>query len=395
MHPSINRTHKYNKGSVMKRALVPLIMILLMLMFTFVSSAKEYEFELNDKDLSIDDDLSVFFDSLPDDIKNRIEPIDEMNSAEISQKYSFKYFLGILKEKTVELLPNILKSLTTMMGMIVVVSIPKKIQSSLRLRSLSPAFNMCSSLVFVLAAVDMQKNILTEAEIFLSTLSETMLLIVPVMEAICLTMGNFNVMSVTSTGLNLMISFTVNLFTKAIFPSLTVSFIVTAFSTVTRNKSISYLSKCLRTVITTVVIITMTLMSFSLTLQTQASTATDNFTNRTIRFALGNYIPIVGGTVSETYSLVHNSIAVIKSLTGTTAIVILILICLKPIVSISLWRVVMSICKNLSGIFGCDNEELLFEEFGSSYTLLLAVVISCSIMYIIALAQFCKTSAIS
>ena len=90
MHPSINRTHKYNKGSVMKRALVPLIMILLMLMFTFVSSAKEYEFELNDKDLSIDDDLSVFFDSLPDDIKNRIEPIDEMNSAEISQKYSFK-----------------------------------------------------------------------------------------------------------------------------------------------------------------------------------------------------------------------------------------------------------------------------------------------------------------
>jgi len=212
------------------------------------------------------------------------------------------------------------------------------------------------------------------------------------MEAIYLSSGNYMVSAISSTGLNLMIAFTENLFAKAISPAITISFLMAVVSSVTQNKGITFISKTLRTIISTVIIITMTLMTFSLTLQINASESADNFANRTIRFALGSYIPLVGGAVSETYSLFRSSLSLIKNLTGTTVIVILVLICIGPVISLFLSRISINIAANISGLLGCEREEGLYNEISSCYTLLISVVISCVMMYILAIAQFCKTA---
>lgn len=377
-----------------KIAIIAIFILVFISVLSFVSSANEYEFKLSDDDLTVDDDISAFFDTLPEDIRNKLFEIKEENSEKIIKKYSFDFFMKELRGILTFLLPGALKSVSVVTGMIVIVSIFNKLHTMLPGQTLSSPLAMCSSLVFVLTLISMQKNILSETEIFLSTLSDTMLIIVPVMEALCIASGNFTLMTVTSTSLNLMITFTVNLFTKVIFPVLSVSFIMAIFSCVTRNQTIVFISKALRGLITAAVVLIMTLMTFSLTLQTNSSVLADNFTNRTIRYALGSYIPIVGGTVSETYSLMQSSVSLLKNLTGTTSIVILILICLKPIISITLWRLTLCVCKNISELLGCNAEALVFEEMGAGYTLLLSIVISCVVMYIIALAQFSKTSVL-
>ena len=377
----------------MKKCVAVCVFVLIFsVVFTFMSNAEEYEFNPEEDDESVDNNISAFLDSLPKDIKKVLIPIEDTKADEISNNYSYSFFKTFLIEKLKQLLPAHLKSASAIMAMMLVVGLLKLFQKQMMVTKLNNVTDMCSSLVLALTVLSGQKEVLAEVEVFLSTLSNTMLMLVPVMESIYISTGNYTLMAVSSTGLNLMITFTLNLFSKIILPAITVSFVIATTASITQNKAITYIARCLRTIITTILIISMTLMSFSLTLQIDTATATDNFTNRTIRFALGSYIPIVGGTVSETYSIMRSSISLIKSLTGTSAIVALLLICAQPIISISLNRIMISISKNIAGLVECDGEENLFTEIGSCYTLLISVVISCVVMYIIAIAQFSKAS---
>lgn len=385
-----NRTGVNSKGPIMRKLLIIFITVWLLITFSFESQAAEYEFQINSEEHVAENELNALFDSLPEDIRDKLITIDEDTASAISQKYNFTFFWSEFKEKFLQYLPEQLNMLSTMIGLIIVISLIKQFQNSLTTSKISPAVDMCSALVSALVTGTMQKSILNVTQSFLSTLSGTMMMTVPVMEAIYLSSGNYVVSAISSTGLNLMIAFTENLFANAVSPAITISFLISTIASVTQNRGITFISKTLRTIITTVIIVTMTLMTFSLTLQINASEAADNFTNRTIRFALGSYIPLIGGAVSETYSLFRSSLCLIKSLTGTTVIVILILVCLGPIISLFLSRFTITIAANMSGMLECDREEGLFNEISACYTLLISVMVSCALMYILAIAQFCK-----
>lgn len=373
----------------MKYITMIITLIFVISILSFHSNAIEYEFEIGEKEADLQNDLSKLINSLPGDIKDKLIPINEESASDISQKYSFEFFLDFIKESFFQHLPNQLQTLSGMVGFILIISLLNKLNSTMN--TLTPALNMCTGLTSFLAIFTTQQNVLSTTSVFLSTLSETMLLIVPIMESIYLLQGNYMLSAVTSTGINVMISFTENLFSNAIVPAVNISFLMAVVASVTQNKTMVFLSRTLRNIITFAIITIMTLMTFSLTLQISTSSAADNFTNRTVRFALGSYIPIVGGAVSETYSLIKGSISLIKNLAGTTAIVILLLLCAGPIISLALSRLVIYITTNLSGILGCDREENIFNEIGSNYTLLIAITIASVVMYIIAIAQFCKT----
>jgi stage III sporulation protein AE len=322
----------------MKKIFILTVMLLMILFTAVQSKALEYEFYPDDNEFVAENEIERLYEGLPEEIKDKLEPISENNGEKISKKYSFGFFFDILKEAFLSALPPYTKMLFVSVGTLLIICVIRHMHNSLDSAEISPAVNMCTSLVSALVIGNMQRSILSTASGLLSLLSDTMLLIVPVMEAIYLSSGNFTLAAVTSTGINLMIAFTQNIFAKVLMPAVAISFLLAVIACVTGNRGIVFLSKSLRTVITTMIIIIMTLMTFALTLQSSAAAAVDNFTMRTIRFALGSYIPIVGGAVSETFSLIQGSFAIIKNLSGITCIVILILVCAPPLIAIVVAR---------------------------------------------------------
>ena len=69
-------------------------------------------------------------------------------------------------------------------------------------------------------------------------------------------------------------------------------------------------------------------MSIILNMQSGIASASDTFATKAIRFALGNYIPLIGGSVSESLSVVNGSIGIIKQGAGITGIIVLFLLIL-------------------------------------------------------------------
>ena len=60
----------------------------------------------------------------------------------------------------------------------------------------------------------------------------------------------------------------------------------------------------------------------------------DNFTVKTAKFAVGNFIPVVGGFVSDSFDIILSSSQLIKNVFGGIGLILLVGICLIPIIKI-------------------------------------------------------------
>ena len=379
----------------MKRINFILFLLFTAFLFTVRASAYDYSFYPDESRKGIaEDEIDDMLSSLPDEIREKIVLPDSQNADKITEKYSFSFFFESIKDAITEEMPFHLNRLSVSVGMLILISLIRKSQMCLSSPALSPAINMCTCLASALTVYSMEKNILSSVGTFMKVISETMMFMVPIMEAACISGGNITTASVTATGINIMITFTESVFSNILSPAVSVCFLLSAVASVTNNKGIIFMSKTIRSIVTWLLVLIMSLMTLALTLQTGASSSADTFASRAIRFALGSYIPIVGGAVSDSFSLLSGSISAMKSIIGITGIVIIILICLAPLVSLMMAKFVSYIASNAAGMLDCDAEKELFSELGGCYTLLIAVVLSASIMYIIALSVFCKTSGV-
>lgn len=151
------------------------------------------------------------------------------------------------------------------------------------------------------------------------------------------------------------------------------------------------MSKTVKGVICGILIVTMTLMSFVLALQTTAAAASDTFAQRTIRFAIGSYLPIVGGTVSESFSVISSSLNVIKEMSGVGGVAVLLIAFIPPLLLLIFNRFSIGAAAAAAGMLGADRERELLSECGSVCTLMIAVCAAGAVMYIVAIGIFCRT----
>ena len=375
----------------MKKILYLIYTTVLVLSLSFTSYASEYVYTPENNNTA-DSEIEDMLKKLPDNIKDKIVIPSESNIGEIARSYDFVFFKDLIINVIKDQLPGYLNNLSVSIGILIIISLIRKILDSIDVSELKPAISMCTCFATSMILFSVHKNAIYAADFFLNLLSDTMIMIVPIMESIYIASGSFTLASVTSTALNIMIAFTESVFSKVLSPVLSVCFILSILSCATGNKAVAFMSKTIKGLTTGILVLIMSLMTMGLTLQINASSAADNFASRAVRFALGSYIPIVGGSISDSFSIFQSSLSTLKDAAGITGIVIVLIICFSPVITLIIAKLSSFVASNAAGMLECDSEKTLFEEIGGCYTLLLAIVLSSVIMYIIALSQLCKST---
>ena len=365
-----------------------MILLLFLLSAVSVSADEVYEFELNEADEKAEGIFEEFLESIPEDIKKEL-PDSEYDTA--FEEYDQEYYFEKIKESIKEAVGPSVKVVALLLGIVILSAVFNVFASNISGDKLKGVFSFCSSLCVALSIFYAMKTVFDTVKILLDTLSKTMLALIPAMETVYIQSGNLTSAAVTSTGINIMIGFTESLFSKIIEPCIYVAFILAVVGAVTKNSGIAFMVKSLRGLLTGGIIVVMTVMSFVLALQSSAAGAADTFTVKTLKFAIGNYLPIVGGTVAESFSLLSGSMGVIKQSCGTIGIAVMVVAFLPPFAVILMNRVAIGISAAFAEVLGCEREGALIGECKSICTLLLAVSAGGAVMYIIALGIFCKT----
>ncbi len=365
------------------------VIIIVFVLSPCVGAGKVYEYSLSEKsDSRARDAVEEFAEGLPDEIKNALPEGEDKHSFD---EYDFGFFVNLIKKEIKDSIEPCIKSVSVLLGLVIVSAAFNIFATALTSDKIKEAFSFCSSLCIALCIFETMKTVFGVVEAMLETLSDTMLAMIPAMEAIYIFTGNLTSSTVCTTGINLMIGFTQTVFSKILWPWVYTVFILCVAGSVSKNNGIAFMVRMLKGIITGVLIAVMTLMTFVLALQTGGASAVDNLYTKTIKFAIGNYLPIVGGSLAESFSMLSGSLGVIKEGCGLLGIAVIIIAFAGPFFILLANRLAVGISAAAAGILSCERESLLLEECKGICTMLLAVCSSAAVMYIIALGIFART----
>ena len=131
---------------------------------------------------------------------------------------------------------------------------------------------------------------------------------------------------------------------KCLVPLMTFSAVLSVAGNIGETTSISGFIKIVKS-------ITRWLMAFVITLFTGINTiygfsaaSLDAVSAKTIKFAVGSLVPVVGGFLSDTLDTVTTSASLIKNAVGVSGIVIMCGICVVPIIKLGVMQLLLKLC---------------------------------------------------
>ena len=126
-----------------------------------------------------------------------------------------------------------------------------------------------------------------------------------------------------------------------------------------------------------------TVFSGIITIKGVLSDGTDTVTARSIRFVVGRSLPVVGGTVSETYSALISSLSIIKNTVGIFGIITVIVTVLPTLAELLAWILALDIGIILCNSFGVGKSAPMLSVLKDTLVLLVATIVIVAAIFIV------------
>ncbi len=227
----------------------------------------------------------------------------------------------------------------------------------------------------------------------LRTFSTFALSYLPVMTALYCAGGNAAASGAASGGMLLLMSVIETICDRMLFPMLRWCFALSIAGALGSGINFSSLWTLIRNIVTTVLSFLFFALNFTMSVQPVIAANTDTFALRTARFASGSFIPVIGSMLSEASKTVYASVALIKSVSGSAAVVAVLAIAIPPALYIVFIKLAVLLAAMMSRITGCESHARFLYEINSLLGIVLGIVIGAAAVFIIGAAVFIKTTS--
>ena len=391
----------------MKNKILGLILILL-LSFTSISFAEDssnnedYEDTKDNIDLYIDNQLSkINIDEVEKYVKddNVVKNVDlktyikelvrgETNLLDLFDKNKIK--TAALSE-----IKTSIKIATSILVLALLSSIIKSLENSFSSKGITTVTNYIVFITVVTLTLVSFRDILSLCYTTIENIMGLVNVIIPIMISLLVLVG----FPITSTALNPIfiggIAAINIIFKKFIFVAISIAFAILVVNNLTNNIKLNRLSSFIKQINIVALGAVFTLYLGLVSIQGLYVTSFDKFTVKTAKFAVGNFIPVVGGFVSDSVDILLSSSQLIKNVFGGVGLVILVGICLIPIIKILSVILVYKVCSIAIEPVGEDNISSFLNEVANLMIIILATIIAVTIMFLVTIAILTSISAVA
>ncbi|MBO5869422.1 MAG: hypothetical protein J6Q89_01610 [Clostridia bacterium] len=194
-----------------------------------------------------------------------------------------------------------------------------------------------------------------------------------------------------SGGLTLFFSVLSIICTKVLLPLLQISFALCLVGAVPASVNLSAVTSLVKNAATTLMAFIFTLLGFTLYLQTAVASASDTYVTRSIKFASGVFVPVIGNMLGDAARTVISSVSIVKGTVGAAGVVIVFSAVLPSIIAVVLNKLLLLGCGIIAKSLGCERESTFLYDLLGVTNVLLALVMGAGVICIIALAVFIKS----
>lgn len=326
-------------------------------------------------------------DALPDALRDSLpeQVFTATDSEEVAAAWEGLLSPGTLFDLVVDKITDgwqeYLRLLLQLLGVLLVRAVWNSFASSVRSAGLASGMSLLCRLCLFGVIVTQAMWMLEGVVIFYQNLGALTSAFLPLMSAMYVMGGNVGTAATNQSTLVLGFSLVEWVGGKSVVPlfSLCLAFALLGAFEATVAGRMQILTSKLKTWYTTALSLAMLLISGALAAQTTLSARADSLGFRTVRFAVSNNIPMVGGGVAEMLRTAATAVGWLRGVVGIGGIALLLWLLLPQIISLLVSRLIYSLASDMAGWLGCPEEGRLLGEIGSLQGYLLAVI-SVSVM---------------
>ncbi len=335
-------------------------------------------------------EFAALLEEMPDEVKDKFSAAlaSEDGTARVQDELSFSSVFDRLTDTLESVWPSSLRLLVRLFGWVLVAGVFAQLKETYAASQVNAAFSFCMTLAFTLTLTDSVSRILLGAQSYISSLSAMSGAVAPIAVALVAASGQLSFAAVTHSTLMLVFSLLQNVEAVLFLPAVRLSYCIGIVGAVCTDARIERVSKCVRKVFTVAMTFFMLVVSFVIGVQSALAKSADSFSVRTVKFALGNMIPLIGGALSEAISTVSGSLSLIRSTAGGLCMIALLVLLLPILIELILHRLALVVCQSAAEMIGCEGEAKLIGEVHATFGYVLAVVSLTTALFLFVMALF-------
>ena len=349
------------------------------------------------QDEKIDETTKKGLEDLYDYINKRktdIELMNELNPSEYVKSY-IKNGKGniTVSEISKALISLLFKEVNGVLAMVIsiiaialICSLLKNLQGAFSSKGVSEiAFYACYSIIVMilsrsfLIAISVAKEVIVDVSDFMAA-------ILPILVTMVSLAGGITEAATIDPIVMGAVVIIPRIYSSIIIPLILISFVLQFANNLSEEHKINNLCKLTKQCIVWLQGIIITIFIALLTIRGITSNTIDAVTLKTTKFAVDNFVPIVGKAFSDAISSVAGYSLIIKNAVSGIGLIVIILIILYPILKIVLMSFIYKISASIVEPISDKRITSTIAAAGDSLILLLSCVLAVSLMFFVVIA---------
>ena len=337
---------------------------------------------------SFREEWDIFVESIPEEIRPLAEDaFRSANTGEVmKESLSVSYFLDKTVQELKDAWPSSVGLLLSLTGLLIFSALFHRVYASVSSVAMKSAGELCSTLCLVLCITPLIQSASRVSEEFLGMLTTCSGGISPVICALFVSSGNITTASVTNASLMLVYTLFQNGIRVFLWPIVQLLYVLGIVGNLGGSLRLDGISRFIRQLFTWLLSLAMLFLSALIGVQSTMAVSADSFSMKTAKFALGNFIPLVGNALSDAVGTVAGSLTLIKNTCGVLGIVTVALLLLPVLLHLLLHRMVIGAAQGMAELLGCEREGRLLGDVYATLGYILAVVALSSVLFVFILA---------
>ncbi len=335
------------------------------------------------------DYVGELVDTLPEDVGDKLP--EGLRGENAKDMLTYDYMLKESAEGARSALYDVTAPLASLIGLLVLSALLNRV-GALHLGEKIYSFISSSVILLALCEVIIPLFELVRSTMFsVGTVIRTAL---PIMTAVSAASGNAASSAVNSTWLLLLIELLELLCEAIIMPLLSLCLGFMAVSVLAKGSGspdLSGISSVLKKSAVFILSLVGTVLSAVMAYQTVIAKSADSIALRSIKFASGSFIPVVGGALGEAADTYLAGISAATGGVGAVTVISVALIVLPVIFKLIFWRIGLSFVSLTASILGCDRESVAIKEASETVGLALGLVSAAAVMLTVTILVFINT----
>lgn len=280
--------------------------------------------------------------------------------------------------------------LSQILAIVLISSILTNLQGTFENSSISTLANYITYILMAMLVIGGFYQLMQVVEGTIDKLIRFMEILMPILLTFLVIAGGPNTKVIFHPMLIAVINMIGGLVKYIIIPLIYFSFIVSILSNLTERGELRKLSELGRQVIIFIITAAFTLFIGIITIY-GLSTKIDGLSIRTAKFALDQFVPIVGGFLSDAMETVVGSSGILKNGVGIIGLGVLIFVTIFPSVKVAALMLIYKIVGAVVEPIVSKNISNFFSDMGKTLLLILISLLSIAIMFFITITIIVET----